>query len=242
MQREEITEIFDQQASSYDQKWSKVASISSALHLLASTVLSELPSDARILCVGSGTGLEILYLASKFLGWHFTAVEPSTEMLDVFRSRAEDRGILSRCTFHRGYLETLPSSESFDAAIAFLVSQFIQERKKRSEFFQSIADRLCPDGFLVSSDLAGDLNAPDRRGLLELWYRLTNADDFSPEGVERMRRAYTQDVAVLKPQEVSDIIELGGFKTPVPFYQAGLIHAWYAKRLSLKAELGSHLR
>ncbi len=65
MRKEEITALFDKQASSYDQQWSKMA-IKDALHLLTGTVLSELPPKAKILCVGAGTGAEILYLAQKF--------------------------------------------------------------------------------------------------------------------------------------------------------------------------------
>ena len=91
MRKEEITALFDKQASSYDQQWSKMAPINDALHLLTSTVLSQLPPKANILCVGAGTGAEILSLAQKFPEWHFTAVEPSPAMLDVFRRRAEER-------------------------------------------------------------------------------------------------------------------------------------------------------
>ena len=65
MRKEEITALFDKQASSYDQQWSKMA-IKDALHLLTGPVLSELPPKAKILCVGAGTGAEILYLAQKF--------------------------------------------------------------------------------------------------------------------------------------------------------------------------------
>jgi tRNA (cmo5U34)-methyltransferase len=35
MQKEEITALFDKQASSYDQQWSKMAPINDALHLLS---------------------------------------------------------------------------------------------------------------------------------------------------------------------------------------------------------------
>ena len=96
MQQEKITAIFDQQAASYDQKWSELAPINSALHLLTSAVLSKLPAEANLLCVGAGTGAEILYLAKRFPAWRFTAVEPSAAMLDVFRNRAEEHGISSR--------------------------------------------------------------------------------------------------------------------------------------------------
>ena len=232
MQKEEITALFDRHASSYDQQWSKMAPINDALHLLTTTVLSELPPKANILCVGAGTGTEILSLAQKFPEWHFTAVEPSPAMLDVFRRRAEEHGIASRCVFHPGYLDTLPSNGSFDAATAFLVSQFILERHVRAQFFQSIAERLSPEGILVSSDLAGDLATTECQNLLGLWFRVMTGSGTPPppEAIERMHEAYRRDVAVLPPHEVRDIITLGGFDSPVLFFQAGMIHAWYAKR------------
>lgn len=235
MQKEEIAALFDKQAASYDQQWRRLAPINDALHWLTSIVLAELPPQAHILCVGAGTGAEILYLAQKFPEWHFTAVEPSTAMLAVFRRRAEEQGIASRCLFHAGYLDSLPWTGSFDAATAFLVSQFILERQVRSQFFQSIADRLGPAGIFVSSDLAGDLAAPDHQARLDLWFRVMSGST-SPEGVERMRTAYRRDVAVLPPWDVRDLIRRGGFDSPVLFFQAGMIHAWFAKRLPSQAE------
>lgn len=240
MQQEAITALFDKQASSYDQQWSKMAPLNSALHLLTGAVLSELPPKANILCVGAGTGAEILYLAQNFPEWHFTAVEPSTAMLDVFRRRAEDHGISSRCICHPGYLDSLPPGDPFDAATALLVSHFIQDRHVRSAFFQSIAERLRPEGVLISSDLAGDLAATDSRDLLEIWFRVMSASGTLPsaEGLKRMREAYSRDVAILPPQDVRDIITRGGFDSPVLFFQAGMIHAWYAKRSPSHAAMG----
>lgn len=238
MQKEKITEIFDRQASTYDQKWSRLAPINNALHLLTGTVLSELPQTARILCVGAGTGTEILYLAAKFPGWQFTAVEPSVAMLEVFRRRAEEHGILSRCVLHAGYLDSLPPGDPFDAATSFLVSQFILEGDARSGFFQGIAARLRPEGMLVSSDLACDLSAgTDQPGLLEVWLRVMSEGGALPNPAEiaRMREAYQRDVAVLPPGEVRGIIARGGFAPPVLFFQAGMIHAWYAHRSSGQA-------
>ncbi|MDF3055880.1 MAG: hypothetical protein K0R17_95 [Rariglobus sp.] len=233
MEKEKVTAIFDQQASSYDQKWGKLAPISSALHLLTSAVLAELPSSARILCVGAGTGTEILFLAKKFPGWQFTAVEPSVAMMEVFRRRAEEQGISSQCVFHSGYLDSFPPGEPFDAATALLVSQFIQERTIRSEFFQGIAERLRPEGIIISADLAGDLSvATGSPSLLDLWFQVMKDSGTlpSPEAIEKMREAYTRDVAVLPPRDTRDIIRQGGFASPVLFFQAGMIHAWYAKR------------
>lgn len=232
MQPEEITATFNKQASSYDEQWSRLAPINATLHLLTSAVLAELPPQAHILCVGAGTGAEILALAQRFPEWRFTAVEPATAMLDRFRRRAEEHGISSRCLFHPGYLDSLPSNGSFDAATAFLVSQFILERPARTEFFQRIAERLSPAGILICSDLTGDLTAAECQELLDVWFRVMSGSGTIPsaEGIAQMREAYRRNVAILPPGDVCDIITRGGFDAPVHFFQAGMIHAWYAKR------------
>ncbi len=48
--------------------------------------------------------------------------------------------------------------------------------------------------------------------------------------MERMRRAYANDVGVLPPHQVMEIIKSGGFELPVPFFQAGLIHGWVSRK------------
>jgi tRNA (cmo5U34)-methyltransferase len=238
MQQEEITALFDRMAPSYDKKWGKMSPINSALHLLTDAVLSELPSAANILCIGAGTGAEIVHLALRFPGWRFTAVEPSVSMLNVLRRKAERHGILSRCVLHSGYLDSLPAGDSYDAATAILVSQFIQDRELRTAFFRSIANRLRPGGLLVSADLAGDMESVDCQNLLEVWFKLMSESGIPSDGIEGMRKAYTTDVAVLPTCDVRDMILHGGFESPVQCFQTGMIHAWYAKRSSRLAEQG----
>ena len=98
----------------YDERFAAIAPMRDTLHLLTRAILGDLPADARILCVGAGTGLELLDLARAFPRWRFTAVEPATPMLNRCREKAAEAGVASRCTFHEGYLDSLPPAEPFD--------------------------------------------------------------------------------------------------------------------------------
>lgn len=230
MHRDQVTAIFQQQAASYDTQWAKTAPLRHCLHLLLDSLFAELPTDARILCVGVGTGTELAHLAAQNPGWRFTAVEPAAAMLDVCRQRAEQDGFAARCDFHEGYLESLPAAAAHDAATCFLVSQFILEPPARSAFFAEIAERLTPGGLLASSDLAADVDSAEYEVLLTAWMHMMAAAEVSPETMARMRQAYARDIGVLSPERTAAIIAAGGFTLPVPFFQAGLIHAWLSRR------------
>jgi tRNA (cmo5U34)-methyltransferase len=230
MDNEQLKTLFDKQAPQYDTQWVRMAAMNDALYFLLESVFAELPADARILCVGVATGTELITLAQKHPNWHFTALEPSGAMLDVCRQRVEEAGLMARCTFHEGYLSTLPTVEKHDAATCFLVSQFILDRSERTQFFAEIANQLKAGGILASSDLSSSNSVASYDALTQIWQYVMSNADVTPEMLKRMREAYAKDVAVLPADEVAAIIQAGGFEAPVPFFQAGLIHAWFAKR------------
>jgi len=233
MPNKEQTVVFDQKrASSYDKQVAKLAPMREALNFVVQMVLSELSVDARVLCIGVGTGLELIDLAQAFPQWRFTVVEPAAPMLDICRERAEACGITSRCTFHEGYLDSLPESDAFDAATAVLVSQFIMQSDERREFFRQIAARLRPRGYLVSADLASDMSTSTYKSLFEVWARTMTYSEMPAEEVEKRLASLGQKVAVLPPKDIESIIASSGFDTPVLFFQTLLIHAWYSKLAS----------
>jgi tRNA (cmo5U34)-methyltransferase len=225
-----LTGFGPEQAAAYDARFAKFAPMRDALHLLAGAVLARLPDNARILCVGAGTGAEVLALGQRFPHWRFTAVEPSGPMLDLCRRKATDAGIVDRCEFHEGFLDSLPLTEPFDAATSFLVSQFVLDMEGRRDFFRQIAQRVVPDGYLLNADLSGDMTAPEYAELFEVWLRLFEFADFAPAALEGLRAAYGRDVAITPPEEIKELIVSAGFDRPIAFLQTGLIHGWFARR------------
>lgn len=232
MSTKDPAEFFDeQQAEQYDQRFIKLAPLREALDLLVKAVLSDLPTEARVLSVGAGTGAEVLTLAARFPGWRFVAVDPSAAMLDVARRKAEAAGIAGRCEFHVGRLETLPPAAPFDAATSFFVSRFLLDYRERVAFFREIASRLDSRGRLVTADLVADLSTRQGQWQLDNWLRLMREEGGIPaEHAEKMREAYARDVAVRSAAEVTAMIVEGGFAEANVFHQAGLMHAWHAQR------------
>lgn len=231
MNNDELNAVFEQQAAGYDKQLARMAAINHCLYFMLETIFAALSPTAKILCVGVGTGKELIHLAKRFPQWTFTAVEPSSAMLDICRQNVEAEGLTARCNFHEGYLSSLPNEYMYDAATCFLVSHFILDPEARSEFFGEIANRLQQSGILACSDLSSGANSDTYDDLLRVWQSITSADP-TPENLHRMKAAYAKDVAMLPSIDVAKIIQAGSFDVPVQFFQAGLIHAWYAKKSS----------
>lgn len=217
------------QAARYDRSFERLAPMKQALHLLMGIVLSELAEDARVVCVGAGTGAELLALATERPGWRFTVVEPAEAMLAICRQRAGQAGIIDRCTFYCGTLDTLPPCAPFDAATAILVSHFLTDPAQQAAFFTEIARRLRPDGLLINAAVSS--GADGAEALMPLWVAMLRYAGFPDERIAAMRAAMGRDVAVLPPEELAARIAGSGFSSPVLFCQTLLIHAWCARRL-----------
>lgn len=216
-------------ALTYDDQWKKLAPMSEGLHFLTRIILKDLPQDAHILCVGAGTGSELMSLAQTFPQWKFTAVEPSEDMLDVCRSKIERAGYADRCHLHHGYLDTLPENEKFDASTAILVSQFLTQKDKRKDFFQEISRRLRFGGYLISADLTSPDTSSIYNNLVEVWTKALIFAGIPEEKAKVATSSWGSQVAVLKSEEIESIIASSGFEYPTHFYQSLFIHAWYAK-------------
>lgn len=227
---ESPTHFDEERAASYDSRFEKIAPVLGTLHLLAKFWFSALPTEARILCVGAGTGAELFPLAEEFPGWSFTLVDPAGAMLAQCRRKAEAAGIADRCTFHEGYLDSLQVEAPFDGATSILVSHFVLEREKRIGFFREIADRLKPGAPLVSADLCSDMESPEFATLLTSWVKMLSYTGQPDKTVQSFVDALRSGAAVVPPQELTGIIRQGGFCESTLFYQSLLIHGFISKR------------
>jgi tRNA (cmo5U34)-methyltransferase len=67
MPNQEQAAVFNEErAATYDERFARLAPLRDTLHLLTRLILADLPVNVRILCIGVGTGLELIYLAREF--------------------------------------------------------------------------------------------------------------------------------------------------------------------------------
>ncbi len=221
-----------EQAATYDKKTEELAAIKDALHLAAQVSFLDLPYDSRILCVGAGTGAEVLALAEKNPGWRFTALDPSEAMLEVCRDKLSRKGLLDRCDFHHGYIESLPPERRYHAATSILVSQFLTERAERIAFFRQIAGHLTDGGHLLTADLARPQEDRRSQALMDFWVKMQRYSGLIEAQARESTSRWGEDLDFATPREIEEILKDGGFPAPVQVFQILFIHAWTARLAS----------
>lgn len=218
-----------EQAESYDARWSKLAPVNELLHFLSRIILSGLPSDAHILCVGVGTGAELMFLAENFPGWSFTALDISGAMLEVCQQKTKTAGYLNRCRFHEGPVESLPTDVRYAAATAILVSQFMPEMHERITFFREIYKRLNPGAYFINADLTAPGTETSYDELIKVWTKMLVTTGLDLQAAKASTSQWKKMVAVSKAEEIESMISASGFNNPILFYQSLFIRAWYGK-------------
>ncbi len=221
--------FFNQEvADAYDRRNAGLKPISDSLHFLMRLVLADLPVEARVLCVGVGTGAEILSLAQAFPRWTFVGVDPSAEMLAVGAHRLTQAGVMDRCTLVHGYVDDVAET-GFDAVVTLLVAHFIR-REGRPAFYAAIRDRLKPGGRFVSAEISADLDAPEFPAMFADWKQVQMLMGATPESLARLEDGLRDVLGVLPVAETEGLWRDAGFALPVPFFQAFMIRGWHATK------------
>jgi tRNA (cmo5U34)-methyltransferase len=211
-------------ALGYDASRAPLAPLYGALQLCTDAVLSSLPEESQVLCVGAGTGDELIHLARAHPAWTFAVVEPSSDMTALCREKAGRAGVGVRCTFFEGYVDSVPEAASFDAALCLLVSYFLLDPGERQVLFSAIARRLRHGGLLVNAELAADVSTPEYATLRDAWVAMhrTAGLGMTPDYLGR-------DVAVNSAVDIEAMLGRAGFSESTLFFQALLISAWRSR-------------
>ncbi|MEY4589924.1 MAG: hypothetical protein RL497_2000 [Pseudomonadota bacterium] len=226
-----VIDHFTDAAKMYDERNRQLAPIGDNMHFLIRLILKDAPVKARVLCVGVGTGAEILSLSSVFPEWTFVGVDPSIGMLDVCRERLEQAGVLHRCELIHGYVQDAPPGEHFDVALSILVAHFVK-RAERLDFYRAMSSRLNTNGVLINTEISFDLDAPEFTFMLQNWAAVQAAMGQSsmngtPESLANLAVQLRDMLSVISPAETENLLKQSGIQVPVQFFQAFMISGWY---------------
>jgi len=220
----------EERAAAYDDRIRRLAPGYDVLHdALASVAASLLEDDAHVLVVGAGTGTEIVRLARAQPGWHFTAVDPSAEMLERCRERVEEEGIGPRVEYANDRVEALPDEARFDAATSVFVAHFIQDRGTKRRFFRAIARRVRSGALLLLADLYEVGSGDAREQLTAAWRRAVRRAGMEAEAVENAFARMERQIDFVPEDELAQILDETGFSAPTRFYQCFLWGAWWTR-------------
>ena len=221
--------FFDENlAQAYDRRNSALAPISESLHFLMRLALEAMPETARVLCVGVGTGAEILALANHRPQWNFTGVDPSAEMLAVGKHRLESAGVMDRCQLVQGYVDDI-AEQDFDIVISLLVAHFVKT-DLRAPFYRAIHDRLRPGGRFVSAEISCDLNGEAFPRMLDDWKQVQALMGATESSLAALPDMLRDVLSVLSVPATEALWQDAGFPVPVPFFQAFMIRGWHADK------------
>lgn len=227
-----VIDHFTEAAKVYDEKNRQLAPIADNMHFLIRLILRNAPTQARVLCVGAGTGAEILSLSKAFPEWTFVGVDPSIGMLEVCRERLETAGVLNRCELIKGYVHDVPPGEKFDAALSILVAHFIK-LEDRLSFYQALCSRLRTGGFLINTEISYDLNSQEFPSMLKNWEAVQSMMGATPESLANLAVVLREMLSVISPIETEKLLRQSGINLPVHFFQAFIINGWYGIKKSL---------
>jgi tRNA (cmo5U34)-methyltransferase len=223
-------DFFNKEMSlAYDERNSRLAPISDSLHFLIRLILRELPARSRVLCVGVGTGTEVISLSKAFPDWTFVGVDPSTPMLEVCRERLKAAGVLDRCELIQGHAHDAPQAASFDAALSILVGHFVK-REDKLNFFREMSRRLRKGGVLINAEISHDLSSSDFPSMLKCWEGVQAMMGASTESLRDLPRLLREVLAVMPPEELEGLLRQCGISPPVRFFQAFMICGWFGAK------------
>lgn len=193
-----------------------------SLHRMVSLLLEErAPSNARVLVLGAGGGLELKALAGAHSGWSFDGVDPSAHML---RLAAETVGPDSaRVRLHEGYIDAAPDGP-FDAATCMLTLHFVP-REQRIPTLKQVRRRLKAGAPLVVAHISFPQAEPARTLWIARHVAYAGTDPARAEGA---RHAIGTQLSIMAPEEDEAMLREAGFADIGLFYAGLSFRGWVA--------------
>ncbi|MEN9869770.1 MAG: hypothetical protein RLZZ171_753, partial [Cyanobacteriota bacterium] len=212
-----------------------------SLHGMTQSLLqTSLSTSARLLIVGSGTGMELVNYSKPNPEWLLTGVDPASEMMAIglrprcaiAQAELAAQGLQKRVNLHTGYVNSLPETEPMDAATLMLVMHFLTDDGAKLQLLKDIAQRLKPGAKFILADLYGDQSASYFSQFTKAWQALyfSQLDDETRTKAEaNFQTSISNSIHFVTEARIIELIEAAGFSQINKFYNAFLFGGWIAQ-------------
>jgi tRNA (cmo5U34)-methyltransferase len=193
---------------------------------MLSLLEKRIASDAHLLVVGSGTGMEIRTFAPPQPGWRFTAVDPAPQMIEATIASARALRAASRLEPFVGTTDLLPKNRTFDAATVVNVLHFLPDDGSKKSLLQSVVDRLRPDAPLILFDLHGDMQSESYRATRAVWRRFQAHRGLAPEELHDFNQRLDTGLHLIGMERLKTLWSEVGLTLETTFWTALLYGGW----------------
>ncbi|MBM7107698.1 tRNA (cmo5U34)-methyltransferase [Brevibacillus laterosporus] len=185
-------------------------------------------SSFDVLIVGAGGGQEIVTLGSRHESWTFTGIDPSAQMLEIAKSRAESIALGERVSLIQGTLEQLPLENQYDAATCLLVLHFVKGVKQKQELLQRIGERLKPGAPFCLASLNGEPNTSAFHVQMQAWKNHMLDNGIPLEDWERFEASIGRESDLVPASIVQELLEQAGFTHATRYFGSYFVDGWFA--------------
>ncbi len=210
-----VDQAFDEMARDYDERIRRYVPHYERLVQHA----ADLPATVvkRVVDLGSGTGAVISSLLSQSDELYITAVDASSDMVELLERRFADHHI----DYHRSWFQDLDlATRSYDLATACMSIHHLDTQEK-ADIYAKLYDALAPGGRLQLSDLMIDKTDRGHASFLELWQQTVMQQGGSPQDWREIMEHYD---AYDRPDDLSThetLLHAAGFSRVEVTFQRG---------------------
>lgn len=191
------------------------------LHRMVMLLLAERAgTDAHILVVGAGGGMETKAMAEAQPDWHFTGVDPSSAMLDLARRKLAP--FAKRVDLIEGAIDQAPDGP-FDGATCLLTLHHL-DRTSRLQTLRGIRHRLRPGANLVVAEHTAP--GPDPGRWMGLSVAFSGREGPDPAKSAATAKLMTERLPLLSPVREEELLCEAGFTNVELYYAAFSFRGW----------------
>jgi tRNA (cmo5U34)-methyltransferase len=183
------------------------------------------PTDARVLVLGAGGGLELKAFAEAYPGWRFDGVDPAPEMLKL--AKATLGPLAARATLIEGTIDAAPLEPPYDAATCILTLHFVPH-DERQRTVAEVRRRLKPGAPFVVAHLSVPQNERERALWLSRYADFAVSSGIEREKAETARTSIMTQLPLLAPEQDEAVLRDAGFSDISLFYAGLAFRGWVA--------------